>query len=144
MKRIIFFLLIATISFAQNIPNKIGNLSKSDFEKWAKSLNLEGHKFMMFGHEEDSYQAMYLKGESTVVIIVREDDGSAKDDMMTKMGYKNYMRKSLKHYINISDLQTVETLVVPKYKIFFSVGMQGKQSKELLDNILDQTKIYEK
>jgi|WetSurMetagenome_2_1015567.scaffolds.fasta_scaffold367540_2 hypothetical protein len=144
MKRVLFILLFASISFAQNIPNKIGNLSKSDFEKWAKSLNLEGHKFMMFGHEEDSFQAMYLKGESTVVIIVREDDGSAKDDMMTKMGYKNYIRKGLKHYLNVSDLQTVDNLIVPKYKIFFSIGMQGNRSKELLDKILDQTKIYEK
>lgn len=144
MKRVLFILLIASINFAQNIPDKIGSLSKSDFEKWTKSLNLEGHKFMMFGHEEDSYQAMFLKGESTVVIIVREDDGSAKDDMMAKMGYKNYMRKGLKHYLNISDLQTVDNLIVPKYRIFFSVGMQGNRPKELLDKIMDQTKIYVK
>ncbi|MBI3124945.1 MAG: hypothetical protein HYZ10_11135, partial [Ignavibacteriales bacterium] len=54
MKRILFLLLVASVTFAQSTPNKIGKLSKTDFEKWIKPLTLDGHKFAMFSHETDS------------------------------------------------------------------------------------------
>jgi len=144
MRRILFLLLVASIAFAQSTPNKIGKLSKSDFEKWIKPLTLDGHKFAMFSHETDSYQAGFLKGTKTVNVMAREDDGSFKESTMKQMGYTTYERKGLKHFFVAYDEMSLTTVIIPKYGIQFTVGGQGKLSKDYLDKLIDQTKIYEK
>lgn len=144
MKRILFLLIIASIAFAQSTPNKIGKLSKGDFEKWTKPLTLDGHKFAMFSHETDSYQAGYLKGTKTVTVMARKDDESFEDATMKQMGYTSYEKKGLKHYFVAYDEMSLTTIVIPKYEILFTVGGQGKLSKDYLDKLIEQTKIYEK
>lgn len=144
MKQLLFLLLIASFTLAQNIPSKIGKLSKSDFEKWVKPLTLDGHKFAMFSHEEDSYQAGYLKGTKTVNVMAREDDGSFNPETMKSMGYTIYDRKGLKHYFIAYDEMSLITITIPKYKVQFTVGGQGKLSKDYIEKLIDQTKIYDK
>ncbi|MFA7289780.1 MAG: hypothetical protein WC055_12965 [Melioribacteraceae bacterium] len=144
MKRILFFLFIASACIAQSTPSKIGNLSKIEFEKWVKQMSFSGYKFAMFSHETDSYQAGFLKGESTITILSSLDDGSFKDDMMKKMGYTIFERKGLKHYyISYPEMSSM-TILLPKYKVIFSIGVQGKSSKDALEKLIDQTKVYEK
>ncbi|MDX9923199.1 MAG: hypothetical protein RBS48_00440 [Ignavibacteriaceae bacterium] len=144
MKRILVFLFLASICFGQSIPNKIGNLSKIEFEKWVKQMNFDGFKFAMFSHETDSFQTGFIKGQNTITILASLDDGSYKDDMMKKMNYTVYERKGYKHfYIAYPELSST-TILLPKYKVLFSVGLQGKSTKENLDKLIDQTKVYEK
>ncbi len=145
MKRILFLLIVVTsIAFAQSTPNKLGKLTKVDFEKWLKPLTLDGHKFAMFSHETDSYQAGFLKGTKSLNVMAREDDGSFKESTMKQMGYTTYERKGFKHYFVAYDEMSLTTIIIPKYNIQFTVGGQGKLSKDYLDKLIDQTKIYEK
>lgn len=145
MKKILLIILLAlgvTLT-AQNTPKKIGNLSKNDFEKWMKSLSLDGYKFAMFDYQSDSYQAMFMKDYSnTFVIIIREDDDSTTDEQIKKMGHTIYERKGLKHYYNGNSMQSIIMVKMPKQKIIFSAGMQGKVSKEKIEKLLDKAKVY--
>ncbi|MCK9279376.1 MAG: hypothetical protein M0P71_02040 [Melioribacteraceae bacterium] len=144
MKRILIFFFIATICIAQSTPDKIGGLSKIEFEKWVKQMSFSGYKFAMFSHETDSYQAGFIKGENTITILASLDDGSFKDDMMKKMGYTVYEQNGLKHYYIAYPEMSSTTIKVPKYKVIFSIGVQGKSSKDALEKLIDQTKVYEK
>jgi hypothetical protein len=147
MKRLVLAIILVTtaINFGQDSPAKIGNLSKTYFECWMKALTLNGIKFTEFEHQEDAYHANFLQNPTNSIgVSVREDDKNSTDDLMKMMGYTIYMRNGIKHYFANIESTAMLSLRVPKYKIFFTVASTSKISKDKMEKILDQTKVYEK
>ncbi len=144
MRLLISLLMFASVVFSQKTAEQIGNLKKADFEKWMKPLVLDGHKFSGFEHEFDSFHAVFLKGMDPIQVVVRFDDGLFKEAQLKKMGYQVFEVNKIKHFLNANDFQTIDNVILPKYKVFFSVGADGKKSKEYMNKLFDEIKIYEK